>query len=488
MGVGVSNFTDSNFTENIVSGPKAQGGGVWSGCRDLQLQGVLLKGNEAQAESEGDAAGGAMFISSSGSSSRTTARLWKVDITDNFARMITTVPKIRLALSANAGGLFVDAGVQAKLDDCTLRHNAAGGVGLYEERWSNAKQNYFREAVTNRESSAAHIYTKGNTTLSNCTITDEKGLGIILGENAAWWWIVVGDGALLLLRSVFSASAGYLFDHCPYHGNNACDQSCTDRYGMGASDYFDCRSAAPPRGAGKLLNVASTSAVVILRDCTVKNLTVDSTSDTKIGIVNSIFEPAQTESSQIGPGQLSNSSVRLVMPPDCSALGLCNTDAMCIANVNSLGVACRCADPFRAHPVGAKNDGSSCRHRCPGVDEEFRNQECKPCKPGFARALDQTPNGIAFKPTSCVACSPGFFKSNESTRNESTRNISPRPANVFSSCVPCDVLGDGNAYQDSNASTTCKACPEGTVRRVGSAGTTVEDCQCVRLVDAFPGM
>ena len=137
--IGVSNFSDSNFTENIVRGPKAQGGGVWSGCRDLQLQGVLLRGNEAQAESDGDAAGGAMFISSSGSSSRTTARLWKVDITDNFARMITTVPKIRLALSANAGGLFVDAGVQAKLDDCTLRHNAAGGVGLYEERWSNAK-------------------------------------------------------------------------------------------------------------------------------------------------------------------------------------------------------------------------------------------------------------------------------------------------------------------------------------------------------------
>jgi hypothetical protein len=81
----------------------------------------------------------------------------------------------------------------------------------------------YKVAVENRNMRAAHIYSQGTTNLTGCEITDEKGLGIIAGGSAAWFWIVVKAGTLLLSGSRFSASSDYSFACCPYSRKDDCE-------------------------------------------------------------------------------------------------------------------------------------------------------------------------------------------------------------------------------------------------------------------------
>ncbi len=83
----------------------------------------------------------------------------------------------------------------------------------------------------------------------------------------------------------------------------------TGPYVCKTGDYVDCRTTPPPNAGpfGKLLNVRSEQAEVVIRSCAVTNLTVRVVG--ALGVVNSTFVPQLNDSEP---------TTRTVQPdPDC---------------------------------------------------------------------------------------------------------------------------------------------------------------------------
>ena len=192
--------------------------------------------------------------------------------------------------------------------------------------------------------------------------------------------------------------------------------------------------------------MASSTAVVILRNSTVDRLTIySSVRNTTIGIVNSFFEPP-----------LEAPSLSIVMPPECTVLSLCHPRADCI-NKSSGGVTCSCGAAFRSgEPLAGAYYAGDCIDRCPNPGHFFseRNGSCDECRPGYYKPASKE----AYR---CLPCDPGFFSA---------------PAGS-DRCPSCDDYLDGNCFQDEPGSKNCKPCPTGTSRRPGSSGTNRTDCQ-----------
>jgi hypothetical protein len=234
-----------------------------------------------------------------------------------------------------------------------------------------------------------HVYSEGQLTLDGCTMSDEIGQRAVLNSfmYTMWWWIVVEKGSVELRDSAFDASAR--FDPCPYANDGFCDMPrycpAGDYTDCGtapsaaapgyffdpcltahdgkcdsgpsecpAGDYDDCRKTPPPDAGpfGKLLNVRSAQAEVVVRGCTVTNLTIRVAG--ALGVVNSTFVPQLNASDPM---------TRTVQPhPDCGTklLGrpLCDPRALCQPAAS--GVACACVGEGLDFRPGVPADGQQC--------------------------------------------------------------------------------------------------------------------------------
>jgi hypothetical protein len=205
-----------------------------------------------------------------------------------------------------------------------------------------------------------HVYSQGLTTLAGCAITDDIGLSAFTpSSNSAWYWIVSDGGSLELRDSRFGTSAVFFFDPCYSPSSGGCDSDPDDDICPAGSDYADCGILPPPEAGpyGKLLNVRSTLAQVVVRGCVVTNLTLHATVGSKlvvpIGVVNSTFEPP-----------LNSSLLPLVKPdPDCAVVvagaALCDPRAACEWRPSG-GVQCACIGEGVQDKPGTWPDGQQC--------------------------------------------------------------------------------------------------------------------------------
>jgi hypothetical protein len=205
-----------------------------------------------------------------------------------------------------------------------------------------------------------------------------------------WWWIVAEKGTVELRDGTFDASArfdpcglandgycnvpgacpagdyndcgtapsaaaqGYFFDPCLTANDGKCDSA--DPW-CATTDYIDCRKTPPPDAGpfGKLLNVRSAQAEVVVRSSTVTNLTIHVAGS--LGVVNSTFVPQLNAS---------DPTTRTVQPhPDCGTklLGrpLCDPRALCLPNAS--GVECSCVGEGLDFFPGVRADGQQCQQQ-----------------------------------------------------------------------------------------------------------------------------
>jgi hypothetical protein len=226
------------------------------------------------------------------------------------------------AEDASGGALSLLPNGRLVLVACQLRHNFAGGKGLYES------SGIFVAIAEHRAlRRAAHISFAGALVVSNCSLADSEDPSASLNAPVSW---IVGreQGSVLVLDStLYSSSAG----------------------------------ATALRLIGK-----DTRAVI--RGSTVINATVD-VHDTivghrQLGIVNSSFVPV------LEP----NHPSAIVQGPDCgvsvvdlsgqvavaTVLGrVCDPRASCTAKASG-GVECKCTGNGLHTKIGSREDGSSC--------------------------------------------------------------------------------------------------------------------------------
>jgi hypothetical protein len=366
-------LSDSEVDGNRVEGGSAEGGAIWCSGESLTMSNVSLVANAARANGTDAAAiGGAIFQQA------TRAELVDCRLVDNRARIEGR------AIRASGGALHVAQGARASLLRCSLRHNAAGGRGAYQSYLSFAAA-----LAEQRASSAMHIYSEGQLTLDGCTMSDEIGQRAMDSfRYTMWWWIVVEKGSVELRGSTFDASArfdpcryvndgycdvptdcpsgdytdcgttpsgaapGYFFDPCLTANDGKCDSA--DPY-CATSDYVDCGTAPPPDAGpfGKLLNVRSEQAEVVVRSSTVTNLTIQVSGS--LGVVNATFVPQLNSSDPM---------TRTVQPhPDCGTtlLGrpLCDPRALCQPRASG-GVECSCVGDGLDFRPGVPADGQQC--------------------------------------------------------------------------------------------------------------------------------
>jgi hypothetical protein len=346
-------LSDSGVNGNSASGGSAQGGAIWSGGESLAMTNVSLVANIARANgTDGAAIAGAIFQQA------TRALLVGCRLYDNRATIAN--PAIR----ASGGAVHVSLGARMLLLRCSLRHNAAGGRGRDQMSASTSAA-----LAEQRASSAMHIYSEGDLTLDGCTMSDEIGQQAMQDfRHTMWWWIVVEKGTVELNVSTFDASARYSFDPCLDANDGKCDSvepSCA------TTDYVDCHTTPPPDAGpfGKLLNVRSAQAEVVVRSSTVTNLTIQVVSG-MLGVVNSTFMPQLNDS---------DPTTRTVQPrpvygdPDKQECGtkllgrpLCDPRALCKPRFSG-GVECSCVGQrlpkgldFRP---GVPADGQRCQQQ-----------------------------------------------------------------------------------------------------------------------------
>ena len=377
-------LNDSDVDRNHASGGSAQGGAIWCSGESLTMFNVSLAANVARANARDAAAiGGAIFQQAA------VAELVECRLVDNTARIDS------LAIRASGGALHVVQGARASLLRCSLRHNAAGGQGKYQDIAANDAD----ALAEQRASSAMHIYSEGRLTLDGCTMSDEIGQQAMRSfRYTMWWWIVAEKGAVELRGSTFDASArfdpcgtasdgycnvpttcpagdyadcgtapsaaplGYFFDPCLSANDGKCDSfsgvQTGGAYSCKTGDYVDCRTTPPPDAGpfGKLLNVRSEQAEVVIRSCAVTNLTVRVVG--ALGVVNSTFVPQLNDSEP---------TTRTVQPdPDCGRklLGqhLCDPRALCQPGASG-GVECTCVGEGLDFSPGLPADGQRCQQQ-----------------------------------------------------------------------------------------------------------------------------
>jgi hypothetical protein len=337
----VVHMNDTEVSENRADGGTAEGAAIWSAAETLVVTNSSLEHNVASANgADGRAAGGAFF--------HLGVSAYFVD-----CQLIhNQVACSALAVRASGGGVHAGIGTNLLLHRCMLRHNSAGGLSYY--------QRDFDESASAREldSSATHIYSKGYLTLDESDITDHLGQAAFGNpSDSAWFWIVTDGGTVELQSSRFSTSAIYFFDPCHYAEDGGCDPD--DGSCPAGSDYVDC-GVPPPTEAGpygRLLNIGSKLAQVVIRGCVVTNLTVHTTAVlvVPIGVVNSSIQPP-----------LNGSLVPLVQPDDhgdCSTVvagaSLCDPRAICKPHPSG-SVTCACIGEGIRYKDGTRPDGQQC--------------------------------------------------------------------------------------------------------------------------------
>jgi hypothetical protein len=146
------------------------------------------------------------------------------------------------------------------------------------------------------------IYSNGDVLMDNCRMIERAPSTAM--EYGVWFWIVSEGGRLTLRDSVFETSVRHSYDAC----QNGCDGTCnvnnSDAYIFPCppnSDWDDC-DITPPLDAGpfgKLVNMRSRLAELVVSGSTVTNLTLKS--ESLVGAVNSSFEPPLLPSQAVQP-------------------------------------------------------------------------------------------------------------------------------------------------------------------------------------------
>jgi hypothetical protein len=179
----------------------------------------------------------------------------------------------------------------------------------------------------------------------------------------------------------------------------------------------------------------------------VQNLDQKSATRTRLGIVNSTFDPPMSTAAQIG-----------VLFPDCGApvagIVMCDPRAKCTRRGTG-GVECSCEANGLLEAAGQLTPGRHCTPCSVGSISGFFNvssQRCELCLPGFS----QSPNGSLCRP-----CDAGYYQPEAGAAN----------------CLSCRVFQDGDAYQPRSGATMCMMCPDGTRHHVSSSNWALaESC------------
>ena len=317
------------MNENHAQGGSAEGGAVWSAGLSLYAENFTSSGNYVLADGVDKSALGGAFFCQAGSSELVDGKL-----TANVARIANP------ALRASSGAVHVANGATVKLQSCVFRNNMAGGNGKLQ----GAPEFYPAGLTELFESSALHLFSEGNLVLQDCLMTDAtvaadgEPFGSISVLDAGdvhsmWFWVVVQGGLMSANQSRFHATA-------------ACS--------------YDCKSNPPPDAGPycKFMNIRSPTAQVVIRGCSMTNLTLKSTVAMKvpIAIVNSTLQPPWN------PDLLP-----YVVQPDPDHCGIkvagssvCDPRAEC-ATRPSGGIVCTCDGKNLRTKKGSYPDGHECQ-------------------------------------------------------------------------------------------------------------------------------
>jgi hypothetical protein len=336
----VIRIADSELRRNQADGGQAEGGAVWSAAESLHATNVTFSSNVAVAHgTDASALGGALFQQVLSAAS--TVFLEGCSITDNLARVAGS------ALRASGGALHCATGAIARLIGCLLQRNAAGGSGkLRSQPWW-----YVAAIAEQLESAAMHIYSSGSVLMDRCRMIENAHLTGV--EHPMWYWIVAQGGRLKLHDSVFATSASHFHDPCSFLSDGKCDantESCPQD-----SDWDDCGSTPPPDAGpfGKLLNVRSPEAELVVRGSEVTNLTLKSVS--LVGAVNSTFDPPLQPAQAVQPASGSGTCAAVL-----AGERLCDPRALCKGLTNG-GVRCSCVGAGLRYKPSEPEDGRQCQ-------------------------------------------------------------------------------------------------------------------------------
>jgi hypothetical protein len=200
-----------------------------------------------------------------------------------------------------------------------------------------------------------HIYSSGSVLMDRCRMTEPKQLTGV--EHPVWYWIVAQGGRLTLRDSVFETSVSHVYDPCPFTRDGTCnfDGSVDGPICPFDSDWVDCASTPPPDAGpfGKLVNVRSPEAELVVRGCEVTNLTLKSAS--LVGAVNSTFDPPLQPAQAVQPA---NGSGTCAM--ELAGERLCDPRAVC-KGLTKGGVRCSCVGAGLRYKPGVPEDGQQCQ-------------------------------------------------------------------------------------------------------------------------------
>jgi hypothetical protein len=207
---------------------------------------------------------------------------------------------------ASGGGISVDANGRLTVLDSVFLSGLAGGVGQGSDQLPTQTPAF--KART--EKRAAHLLSEGSTTLRNCTLMMESS--VLLPNAARWWLVATFDGSITLVDCTLRSAA---------------------QVGQGVLGLFD-------------------NAQALLRRCSAVDTKISGpTLYGRLGIVDSVFEPAL------------DSAMNAIRPPDCGVRVagelLCEPRADCRVATTG-GIQCQCKgegiEPF----AGVRDDGSNC--------------------------------------------------------------------------------------------------------------------------------
>jgi hypothetical protein len=158
---------------------------------------------------------------------------------------------------------------------------------------------------------------------------------------------------------VFETSVSHFYDACVFARDGLCNVKYSDIESNTLtcppnSDWEDCGLPPPPDAGpfGKLINVRSLEAEMVVRGSTVMNLTLKSVR--LVGAVNSTFEPPLPPSQAVQPRSGSGAcGVHL------AGQWLCDPRAKC-EGAPSGGVRCSCTDAGLDFRPGFAADGQKC--------------------------------------------------------------------------------------------------------------------------------
>jgi serine/threonine protein kinase len=332
---------DCVVTLNQADGSRAEGGAIWSAAESVHATNVTFGSNSAVAHGTDESAlGGALFQQG------LNATLQSCSITDNLARITESASR------ASGGAVHCATGAGASLVGCVFQGNAAGGKGKFQSQSS-----WYALALAEQlESSGLHIYSSGNVLMDRCRMIEREHLAVV--PYAMWFWIVSEGGMLKLRNSVFETSVGHFYDACQDVRDGICNVNNSDASACPPdSDWEDCGLPPPPDAGpfGKLVNVRSPQAELVVRGSTVTNLTLKSAS--LIGAVNSSFEPPLSPSKALQPTSGSSACGQQL-----AGARLCDPRAKC-EGAPSGGVTCSCVDAGLDFRPGYPVDGQRCQQR-----------------------------------------------------------------------------------------------------------------------------